>query len=84
MWSKIKNFVLKHRYKVIAGCLSIAALGYFLYEIFGKGKAIKLSAFLSALNNKLVKEVIMTNDTIFFRGEGDEWFHTVIRGFPVF
>lgn len=84
MWSQIKNFVIKHRYKVIAGCLGLVTLGYLLYEGLGRGKSIKLSAFLEALNSKLVKEVIMTQDDLFFRGEGDEWFHTVIRGFPSF
>ena len=44
---------------------------------------IKLSAFLQALNRKLVKEVVISDSTIFFRGEGDQWFHTITRGFPM-
>ena len=83
MWSKIKSFVFRHRYKFIAGCLGIATLGFLLYEDFGKGPNIKLSAFLQALNRKLVKEAVISDSTIFFRGEGDQWFHTITRGFPM-
>lgn len=61
MWSEIKNFVLRHRYKFITGCLGIAVLGYLFYEGFGRGQNIKLSAFLQALNRKLVKEVVISD-----------------------
>mgnify|MGYP000306609992 CR=1 FL=1 len=81
MWSKVKNYAIKHR-KTILISLGAAVIGYFSLNLLTSEQGVKQSAFFKALKAGYVEEVIFEGKTIYFRSAEDKWFSTFLGSFP--
>lgn len=58
MWSKIKDFIDKNKYRIVTG-FGICALGVYLYNFAFDETSIKLSTFIDAVKLGHISEVIV-------------------------
>ena len=82
MWSSVKKFISKNRYK-IAGAIGVAALAYFTYNLFEKECTVKLSAFIKALKGNYIQELVIEGQSVYFRSNSEEWYHALLGRFPL-
>lgn len=66
MLAKVKEFVEKHKYKIMVG-VSVLGLGCYAYKTMTDESEIKLSHFLDALKLDHVEEVVRKGDYLLFR-----------------
>jgi hypothetical protein len=81
----LKNIIIKikkHKYKILAA-VSFVAAGYFCYCYLNDDKNIKLSAFLDALRNDQINDVVVQGDTVYFRSLTSDWYNSVIGNYPI-
>lgn len=80
MLAKALQFIKKHKNKILAAT-SIAAALYFLYKYLDQGDQTKLTSFFEAIKQQKVKEIVIDQDTIFFRSQQLEWFKTFMGSY---
>lgn len=66
MLAKVKEFIDKHKYKIMVG-LGVLGLGCYTYKSMMDESEIKLSHFLDALKLDNVEEVVRKGDYLHFR-----------------
>ena len=66
MLAKVKDFVERHKYKIMVG-LGVLGLGCYTYKAMTDESEIKLSHFLDELKLDTVEEVVRKGDYLLFR-----------------
>jgi hypothetical protein len=81
MWPRVKKFLQDHRKQIVVG-MAVVAVGYVTYKYFTNESDVKLSAFVKALKEGYIEEVVVEDKTIYFRAVSDQWFQTFMGSFP--
>ena len=66
MLAKVKDFVERHKYKIMVG-VGVLGFGCYTYKVMADESEIKLSHFLDALKLDTVEEVVRKGDYLLFR-----------------
>jgi hypothetical protein len=82
MLSRMKEFVEKHKYKIIAGA-GVLAFGCVLFDYLIDESEIKMSTFMEALKMDCIDEVVVKGNLVEFRLSDSEWYKTLIGRFPI-
>ena len=82
MLSKIKTFISKNRNKILIA-LGLIVGSSILYSYAVDESNIKFSAFLKALKEDHIDEIIFEGNNIIFRSEESEWYHSTLGPFPL-
>lgn len=82
MLSKVRKFVEKHKYKILAG-IGLLTAGYFAYNYMVDESEIKVSHLIKALQLNHVEEVVMKGNVIEFKSVGSEWYRTVVDQYTI-
>jgi hypothetical protein len=82
MWQKAKDFVSKHKYKLLAGT-AFALAAYAFVKYYKDDTRIRLSAFLEALAADQLDEVVIDGDTVYFKSALSDWYHSSLGNYPI-
>jgi hypothetical protein len=82
MWKKAKEFLSKHKYKLLAGT-AFALAAYAFVKYYKDDTRIRLSAFLEALAADQLDEVVVGGNTVYFKSAFSDWYHSSLGNYPI-
>jgi hypothetical protein len=81
MLTSLVNYIKENKYKILGG-FSFAMAVYFAAQYLkGEGEA-KISSLIEAIQQDKVHEIVLEDNTIFFRSQTSEWFKTFLGSYP--